>query len=96
MTTGVFKPAPPFSALSSVPSNAVMFGTILAVQRISSRGLELIRGREDWWNELIGFGVTYRYYSYFLASTEKRLILHNRVIGGAAVFSVLYGFFFLP
>mmetsp|Transcript_1823 Transcript_1823/g.2510 ORF Transcript_1823/g.2510 Transcript_1823/m.2510 type:complete len:146 (+) Transcript_1823:83-520(+) len=93
MTTGVFKPAPPFSAISSVPSNAIIFGSILGVQRLSSRGLEQLRRREDWWNDLFSFGITYRYYTYFLASTERRLILHNRVVGGAAVFAAIYGAF---
>jgi hypothetical protein len=76
-----------------VPANAIMFGAILGVQRLSCKTVELMRRREDIWNELFGFVVTYRYYTYFLASTEKRLILHNRVVGGIAALAVVYGFF---
>mmetsp|Transcript_28629 Transcript_28629/g.32741 ORF Transcript_28629/g.32741 Transcript_28629/m.32741 type:complete len:148 (+) Transcript_28629:57-500(+) len=93
--TGILRPLPPFSSpLSSVPSNAIMFGTILGVQRISSQTLEQIRGKDDdIWNDFISFGITYQYYKYFMGSTEKRLIYHNRFVGGATVFAVLYGAF---
>lgn len=89
-TSGVFRPAPPFSSLSSVPSNAIMFGTILGVQRISCKSLELLRRKEDVWNDMFGFVVTYRYYVYFLASTEKRLVNHNRVVGGCVILAIAY------
>lgn len=49
--TGVFRPAPPFASLSAIPVNAAIFGTILGVQRLSCKSLELIRGREDVWND---------------------------------------------
>lgn len=55
--------------------------------------MELIRRREDIWNEIFGFGVTYRYYTYFLASTDKRLIRHNRAVGGAFVLATVYATF---
>ena len=67
-----------------------MFGTILGVQRISCKSLELLRRREDIWNDMFGFAVTYRYYVYFLASTEKRLLTHNRVVGGCVLMAVAY------
>lgn len=89
-TTGIFKPVPAFSAMASVPSNAIVFGTILGVQRISCKSMELVRRREDVWNEAFGFAVTYRYYTYFLASTDKRLLRHNRIVGGAGIMAVIY------
>eukprot|EP00545_Synedropsis_sp_CCMP1620_P014420 CAMPEP_0119005412 /NCGR_PEP_ID=MMETSP1176-20130426/1706_1 /TAXON_ID=265551 /ORGANISM="Synedropsis recta cf, Strain CCMP1620" /LENGTH=145 /DNA_ID=CAMNT_0006957217 /DNA_START=15 /DNA_END=452 /DNA_ORIENTATION=+ len=89
-STGIFITAAPFSSLSSVPTNAIMFGSILGVQRLSCKTMELARRRDDMWNEIFGFGVTYRYYTYFLGSTDKRLLRHNRVVGGTAVLAMIY------
>jgi hypothetical protein len=52
--------------------------------------MELVRRREDMWNEVFGFAVTYQYWTYFLGSTEKRLMRHNRVVGGAALMALVY------
>ena len=70
-----------------------MFGTIMGVQRLSCKSLELIRQRQDFYNELFGFGITYKYYTYFLGSSEKRLILHNRIFGGVCLGALFYGSF---
>lgn len=88
--TGVFKPAAPFSSLRSVPSNAAIFGTILCVQQLSASSLELIRRKQDMWNDVVGFAVTYTYYNTFLAKTEKRLLMHNRVVGATVLMAVVY------
>lgn len=62
----------------------------MGVQRFTSKSLELIRQREDIINDLTGFVVTYKYYSYFIGSCEKRLIRHNKIFGGIAIMTVLY------
>lgn len=89
--TGIFKAARPFSSLSSIGHNAAMFGTIMGVQRLSCKSLEVIRQRQDFFNELFGFGVTYKYYNYFLGKSEERLIRHNRAFGGLCICALLYG-----
>lgn len=89
-STGVFSPAPPFASLSMIPTNAAIFGSILGVQRIACKSLELIRRRQDVWNDVFGFAVTYRYYTFFLGSSEKRLIMHNRVVGATVAMAIIY------
>jgi hypothetical protein len=89
--TGIFKAAKPFSSFASIGHNAAMFGTIMGIQRLSCKSLETIRQRQDFLNELFGFGVTYKYYNYFLGSTEERLIWHNRAFGGLFCLAILYG-----
>jgi hypothetical protein len=93
--TGVFRPMAPFSAISAIPSNALFFGCILGVQRLSSKSLELLRRKEDALNDLFGLAVLLPYYHFFLSSSpphlqRKRLFTHNRVVGGTIVLSVLY------
>ncbi len=65
----------------------------MGVQRFSSKSLELIRQREDYINDVIGFGITYKYYGTFLSSSEQRLIMHNRVFGGTILAAIIYGHF---
>lgn len=89
--TGIFKAARPFSSLRSIAHNAAIFGTIMGVQRLSSKSIELIRQREDYINDIIGFGITFKYYGTFLSSSEKRLIMHNRVFGGTILAAIIYG-----
>jgi hypothetical protein len=89
--TGIFKAARPFSSLRSIGHNAAIFGTIMGVQRLSSKSLELIRQKEDYINELFGFGITYKYYGTFLSFSEQRLMLHNRIFGGMILAAVVYG-----
>jgi len=80
--TGVFKPARPFSSLKSVTSNAAIFGTIMGVQRLSSKSLELARARDDVYNDIFGFVVTYKYYTTILGHADhRRLLVHNRILG---------------
>ena len=86
----MFRAAPPFSSWASIPSNAALFGTILGVQRLSCKTLEMLRGRDDIWNDVFGFGVTYKYYQTFLAKSEERLLMHNRVLGAGVVMTILY------
>ena len=85
--TGIFKPAPPLSSLRSVPSNAIIFGSLLAVQRFGCKTIELVRGKQDPWNDLFGCCVAYPYYQHFLV---KHVVGHNRVVGGAVVMAVVY------
>ncbi len=81
-----------------------MFGTIMGIQRLSSKSLETIRQKQDFINELFGFGVTYKYYNLFLGgvggqgkgsskyiSLDKRLIVHNRVFGIMFLSAIVYG-----
>lgn len=89
--TGIFKPARPFSSVASIGHNAAMFGSIMGVQRFSSKSLAIIRQKEDLFNDLFGFGVTYKYVTYFLGASEVRLIRHNRVFGGIFVGTIIFG-----
>jgi hypothetical protein len=89
--TGVFKPAPPFSSLRAIPMNAAIVGGTLGVQKLTSKSMELIRGKQDWINEVVGFAVTYRYCTFFLWGADKRLLMHNRVVGGILVSTMAYG-----
>ncbi len=89
--SGIFRPARPFSSFSSVGHSAAIFGSIACVQQLSSKSLAFLRQNDDFLNDIAGFGVAYKYYSYFLGSSEKRLILHNRAFGGIVLGAVLYG-----
>ncbi|GAX26963.1 hypothetical protein FisN_9Lh266 [Fistulifera solaris] len=91
--TGIFRPVPVFSSLSAVPSNAIFFASLLGYQRFCSKGLELIRRKEDVYNDLFGFAMIWPYYSYILNYSERRLILHNRCVGGAVLMSIGYATF---
>ena len=62
----------------------------MGVQRFTSKSLELIRQREDYVNDIAGFAVTYKYYSYFIGSCEKPLIRHNQTFGGIAIMTLVY------
>jgi hypothetical protein len=88
--TVIFRPVPPFSSLSSIPTNALYFGCILGFQRLCSRTLELVRRKEDGINEIFGFGMIWPYYHYILNHSERRLLNHNRVVGSIMILSVLY------
>ena len=90
---GSFRPAPIFASPKSIPHYAVTFGSVLAVQRMTSKFTEQIRRKDDWANELVGYGVAYRYYMAFLAHSQRRLLMHNRVVGGVMAVSVLYANF---
>ena len=85
--TGIFKPSPPFSSLSSIPSNAIIFGSLLAVQRFGCKSVEFVRGKQDPWNDILGCCIAYPYYQYFLV---KHVVAHNRVVGGACIMAILY------
>lgn len=63
----------------------------MGVQRFTSKSVELVRQKEDYFNDIIGFAVTYKYYSHFLGSSEQRLIRHNRFLGSFAMVAVIYG-----
>jgi hypothetical protein len=45
--TGLFKPAAPFSSLTSVPHNAIIFGSLLASQRFGCKTAEFIRSKQE-------------------------------------------------
>lgn len=89
-STGVIRIVPPFGAFSGVPANAIYFGSILGAQRLCSKTLELVRRKEDVYNEIFGFGMIWPYYQYILSHSERRLINHNRIVGGAVVLSMIY------
>ena len=92
--SGVFRPVPPFGAISTLPSNAIYFGSILGFQRLCCKTLELLRRREDYVNEVFGFGMVYPYYRYILNHSERRLLRHNRIVGGTVLLSIVYANFF--
>jgi hypothetical protein len=46
--TGVFRPAAPFSSISSVPHNAIIFGSLLAAQRFGCKTAEYIRSKQEY------------------------------------------------
>jgi hypothetical protein len=56
--------------------------------------MELVRRKEDVVNEAFGLAMVYPYYRYILNHSEKRLVRHNRVVGGAVVASVVYATLF--
>mmetsp|Transcript_20485 Transcript_20485/g.46499 ORF Transcript_20485/g.46499 Transcript_20485/m.46499 type:complete len:144 (+) Transcript_20485:69-500(+) len=85
--TGIFKPAPVFGSLSSVPSNAFIFGSLLAIQRFTCKSAELLRGKQDPWNDAAGCLVAYPYYQTCLT---KHALLHNRVVGGLLLASIAF------
>ena len=88
--TGVFRPAPPLGSLRSVPSNAIMFGSLLAVQRFSCKSMEYIRGgKQDIFNDIFGCGIAYPYYQRFLVPTHA-VIWHNRIVGSMVLLAVAY------
>ena len=89
--TGIFRPARPFSSLKSVYCNAAVFGPIAGVQQLSSKTLAYFRQQDDYINDLVGFGAAYKYFTYFLASSDERLIRHNRVFGAAVLGAIAYG-----
>ena len=91
----VFRPLPPLAGWWwAVPSNALYFGSILAVQRGAAKTLELIRRREDFYNDLFGVAVLYPYYHHILNHSEKRLVRHNRVLGTSVLIAFIYANFF--
>jgi hypothetical protein len=92
-SSGVFRPILPFGALSSIPSNAIYFGSILGFQRLCCKSMELVRRREDIGNDLFGFAMIWPYYHYFLNHSEMRLIRHNRLVGGSFVLCIIYANF---
>ena len=93
VNTGVFRPVPPFSSLSSIPSNAIYFASILGFQRFCSKGLELVRRKEDVYNDLFGFSMIFPYYHFILHHSERRLVRHNRFVGGMMVAAACYAGF---
>mmetsp|Transcript_23356 Transcript_23356/g.65159 ORF Transcript_23356/g.65159 Transcript_23356/m.65159 type:complete len:143 (+) Transcript_23356:145-573(+) len=87
LQTGRFTPAPVFGSLRSVPSNAIVFGSLLASQRFGSKTCEWMRGQQDWWNEAAGCLVAYPYYQFCLV---RNLRTHNRVVGTILACSLVY------
>lgn len=87
--TRKFIPLPPFSSLSSVGYYAAIFGTIAVVQRFTSGGLAVARGRDDIWNNLIGFASVGGYW-WKVLSSETRVLWNNRAVGGFVAGSIVY------
>lgn len=85
--TGIFRPAPIFGSLSSIPSNALIFGSLLAVQRFTCKSVEFLRSKQDPWNDAVGCCVAYPYYQTCLT---KHALLHNRIVGGLIVASIAF------
>ena len=85
--TGIFKPAPPFSSLASVPSNAIIFGSLLAIQRFGCKTAEFARNTRDPWNDFFGCAVAYPYCQHIVV---RHPVTHNRVVGGGILLAVLF------
>lgn len=85
--TGIFKPAAPFSSLRSVPTNAIVFGSLLAMQRLGCKTAEFVRSTQDPWNDFFGCAVAYPYYQNVIV---RHTILHNRVVGGGVLLAVVF------
>jgi hypothetical protein len=81
---------PPFSSFRAISYNAIYFGCILGYQRFCCKSLELIRRKEDIVNDVFGFAMIYPYYRYVLNHSEKRLILHHRIMSGSIILSIMY------
>jgi len=77
-------------SLQSVPTNAIYFASILGFQRFCSKSMELMRRKEDALNDLFGFGMIWPYYHYLLNHSDRRLLLHNRIVGGVFSATVIY------
>jgi len=86
-TTGKILPAKPFSSLRAVPSNAIMFGSLLAVQRFSCKSMEYARSTQDPWNDLFGCCVAVPYYTQLVV---QRGVWHNRIVGGLVMAAIVY------
>jgi len=94
--TGIFRPAPPFSSVQSVISNAAIVGSLMGIYGWSSSTMEVARRKSDVWNSVFACGTTYSYYRFFLGSNnERRLIMHNKVVASACLSSVVYANFFV-
>ena len=79
--------------MKSVGYNAAIFGSIMGIQRLSCKGLEVARRRGDHYNDIFGCAVAYKYYTFFLSSSERRLMMHNRSLSAGAIFAIIYGHF---
>lgn len=91
-TATTFRPLPLFGNLASIPYNALTFGCILGWYQLNARGMELWRRRDnDVWNEVFGAAMLGPYYYSMFLHSERRLILHHRVVGGCVGVAVLYG-----
>ena len=56
--------------------------------------MELLRRQEDVWNDAFGLGMVYPYCRYILQHSERRFLLHNRIVGSGFVMTCMYGVFF--
>ncbi|KAG7338119.1 hypothetical protein IV203_034345 [Nitzschia inconspicua] len=91
--TGIFRPAPPFASTNTVatlftttvPSYAVLMGSLLACQRASCKTLEYVRGKSDPWNDTFGYFMVVPYYQICLT---KHALWHNRIVGGIILTSL--------
>jgi hypothetical protein len=81
------------SILPSIGHNAMIFGGFFAVQRTTSSWVGLLRGKDDFINETVGFAALVPYFRYILWNGDKRYIAHNRALGGALTLSILYGLY---
>lgn len=85
--TGIFKPAPYFACMSSIPSHAIFIGSILGAQRFFSKSLEYSRGKADYWNDTFGYCMIIPYYQLFLT---KYAVQHNRIVGGTIMAAIAF------
>lgn len=95
MKTGIFKPAKLFSSYRAVLSNGAMIGSLMGVFTWGSCSMAYIRGNNN--HDIIDFasgvGAASGYFRYFFWESDKRMILHNRVLGGTLATSIIYGMF---
>ena len=81
------------AAVTSVGYNAAIFGSIMVVQQISCKGLEVSQRQDDYYNNIFRCAVAYKYYTFFLGSSEQRLIMHNQTMLAGTTAAIFYGHF---
>ena len=92
VATGVFRPAPPFHALRSIPSNSLFFASIFATKSLCTRSMELARGQaDDYLNDAFGIGAMLLHVK--LLSSDRRLLYHNRAVSSVVILGLLYANF---
>jgi len=74
-----------------------MFGCIMGVQRFTSQMLATSRHRQDFWNDLFGFLISYQYYKYIFDCIEpyphRRFMIHNRIVMASVTSCIVYAQF---
>ena len=68
-----------------------LFAGVFFVSSITSSTLSYARQKEDMINPLVGFGCAYWLYSDVVIKSLHRMKVHNGLVGGVLLGSVMYG-----